>query len=115
MNDPKRELLRHTVATVAYRGGKALRGAPESFAHFRASDSSRTPVQILAHLGDLYDWVLGIARGKQAWNNSTPLAWNQECERFFKTLETFDAYLASDEPLGAPAEKIFQGGIADSL
>ena len=30
-----RQLLRHTVATVAYRGGKAVRGALESFAAFK--------------------------------------------------------------------------------
>jgi|SRR5579862_2222417 len=115
MPDPKRDLIRHVVATIAYRGSKALRNAPESFAGFRASDSSRTPAQILAHLGDLFDWALSIAQGKQAWRDSTPLPWNQECERFFKALEVFDAYLASDAPVAAPLEKIFQGGLADSL
>jgi len=29
--DPSRQLLRHTLATLAYRGGKTLRGAPETF------------------------------------------------------------------------------------
>jgi hypothetical protein len=41
--DPKRELLRHTLATVAYRGGKAVRNAPEGFADFQAGDGTRTP------------------------------------------------------------------------
>jgi hypothetical protein len=115
MPDPKRELLRHIVATIAYRGGKTLRGAPDSFASFKASESTRTPVQILAHIGDLFDWLLSIARGKQAWNNATPLPWSEECERFYQTLEALDAYLASDAPLGATPEKMFQGGLADSL
>src|SRR5947209_3042758 len=115
MADPKRELLRHIVATVAYRGAKALRGAPESFASFRASDSSRTPAQILAHMGDLFDWVLSIAQGKQAWKDSTPLPWTAECARFFNALAALDASLASDAPIAAPIEKIFQGGIADAL
>jgi hypothetical protein len=115
MSDPKRELLRHTVATIAYRGAKALRGAPESFADYHASDSTRTPVQILAHMGDLFDWALTIAQGKQAWQSSTPLPWAQECERFFRSLEAFDAYLATDAPVAAPIEKIFQAGVADAL
>lgn len=110
-----RELLRHSVATVAYRGGKALRGAPESFAKFKAGEKSRTPEQILAHIGDLYDWALSCAKGKQAWHDSKPLPWPQEVERFFKALQAFDDYLASDSPLGYPPEKLFQGGIADSL
>src|SRR5919108_4900866 len=97
--DPKRELLRHTVATVAYRGGKSIRGAPPTFAAFRAGDTTRTPAAILAHIGDLFDWALSIARGAQAWHDSTPLPWDQEVARFHETLARFDEYLASDAPL----------------
>jgi hypothetical protein len=113
--DPKRELLRHTVATVAYRGGKTIRGALPTFASFGAGDTTRTPAGILAHIGDLFDWALSIARGAQAWNNSTPLPWDQEVERFFATLHRFDEYLASDAPLACEPEQLFQGPIADAL
>jgi hypothetical protein len=112
---PTRQLLRHTLATVAYRGGKALRGAPEPFATFRSSDTTRTPAEILAHLGDLYDWALSTAQGKQAWHPSKPLPWNAEVERFFGAVQRFDDYLASGEQLHVSAEKLFQGPIADSL
>ena len=113
--DETRALLRHTVATVAYRGGKAVRGAPASFASFSGDASDRTALKILAHLGDLYDWALTQAQGAEAWKDSTPLEWDREVERFFTALERFDAYLASDAPLAASAEKLFQGAIADSL
>jgi hypothetical protein len=113
--DPKRELLRHAVATIAYRGGKAVRGAPPAFAAFQAADSARTPARILAHIGDLFDWAVSIAKGKQEWHDSAPLEWDREVDRFFETLGRFDAYLASDAPLAASAEQIFQGPIADAL
>ena len=113
--DPTRAFLRHTVATVAYRGGKAVRGAPASFASFSGDGTDRTAVRILAHIGDLYDWALTQAKGAEAWNDSTPLAWDQEVERFHAALQRFDEYLASDAPLAVPAEKLFQGAIADSL
>ena len=113
--DPKREFLRHALATVAYRGGKAVRGAPPTFAAFRASQTSRTPAQILAHLGDLLDWALSIAGGKEAWHNSKPQSWEDAVHRFFTSLKNFDDYLASAEPLHAPAERLFQGPIADAL
>ena len=113
--DEKRALLRHTVATVAYRGGKAVRGAPAEFASFSGDASNRPAVKILAHIGDLYDWALTQATGAEAWNDSTPLEWDREVERFHATLQRFDDYLASDAPLAASAEKIFQGAIADSL
>jgi hypothetical protein len=113
--DPKRELLRHIVATIAYRGGKAVRGAPPAFAAFAVGDKTRTPARILAHVGDLFDWALSIAKGKQAWQDSTPMAWDDEVARFFRTLGAFDAYLASNEALAAPAEQLFQGPLADAL
>ncbi|SRR6266550_2329944 len=113
--DEKRALLRHAVATVAYRGGKAVRGAPPSFASYRADASMRTPVKVLAHIGDLFDWALSQAKGAEAWKDSTPLEWDREVERFFATLQRFDDFLASDAPLAAPPERIFQGAIADAL
>jgi hypothetical protein len=113
--DEKRAFLRHTVATVAYRGGKAVRDAPASFASFSGDGSERTAVKILAHIGDLYDWALSQASGAEAWSDSPPLAWEQEVQRFHSTLQRFDDYLASDAPLAAPPEKLFQGAIADSL
>jgi len=114
-SDPARQLLRHTVATVAYRGAKALRGAPESFANFKSGDSSRTPAKILAHLGDLFDWALSMAQGEMTWRDSEPLPWNAEAERFFSTLKKFDDFLASSKSLKAPIEKLFQGPVADAL
>jgi hypothetical protein len=113
--DPKRELLRHTVATVAYRGGKAVRGAPASFATFSPDQSPRTPAVILAHIGDLFDWALSQARGAEAWHDSTPADWDREVERLFEVLARFDGYLASEAELAVSAEKLFQGAIADAL
>jgi hypothetical protein len=113
--DQTRAFLRHTVATVAYRGGKAIRDVPASFASFSGDHSDRSAVKILAHIGDLYDWALSQAKGEEAWNNATPLTWDREVERFHAALQKFDDYLASGAPLATTAEQLFQGAIADSL
>ena len=113
--DSARQLLRHTVAAVAYRAGKALRGAPDHFASFHIGDKTRTPAQILAHMGDLFDWGLSIAQGQQTWHDSTPLPWNAEIARFYAAVKKFDDHLASAEPLHGSAEGIFQGPVADAL
>lgn len=110
-----RELLRHTVATLAYRAGKAIREAPPTFGSFAVSPGSRTPGQILSHMCDLFDWGLSMARGAQKWQNTTPQTWDADCDRFFRALEAFDDYLASDEPLGTSVERLFQGPIADAF
>ena len=112
---PNRELLRHTLATLAYRGGKAVRGAPAGFSDFRAKEGSRTAGQILAHVGDLLDWAASIAKGKEAWHNSAPQDWQADVARFFAGLQTLDAHLSSDAPLGGTVEQLFQGPIADAF
>src|SRR5262249_18700408 len=88
--DPARQVLRHTLATVAYRGGKAVRNAPESFAHFRIAEGSRTPGEVLAHIGDLMDWALSQAEGKEAWGDSKPLPWTEEVDRVFVAMSALD-------------------------
>lgn len=113
--DSKRELLRHTVATLAYRGGKAVRNAPAGFAEFHAGEGVRTPGQILAHIGDLFDWALSSAMGQEKWNNAKLQPWEQEVARFFAALTKFDEFLASGEPVQVPLENLFQGPIADAL
>jgi hypothetical protein len=111
--DDKRELLRHTIASLAYRASRALDGAPPEFAEF--GEAGRTPVQILAHMGDLFDWALSTAQGKERWHTSRPHPWVTEQQRFFAALHAFDTYLDSNEPLYAAAEALFQGPIADAL
>jgi hypothetical protein len=113
--DAGRQLLRHTLATLAYRGSKTLRGAPDGFAGLKVSESTRTPLAILAHINDLLDWAFHMTQGKQIWSDSTPASWYGEVDRFFDSLRRLDEVLASDHPLGFPPERLFQGPIADAL
>jgi hypothetical protein len=108
-----RELFRHALATVAYRGSKVIRDAPESFGAFEGA--GRKPVEILAHIGDLLEWTLRMARGSTEWKNSAPLGWAEETQRFHTRLAEIDALLASDEAVQAPLERLLQGPIADAL
>jgi len=113
--DEKLELLRHALATLAYRGGKAMRGAPAGFAEFRAAETTRTPGQILAHIGDVMDWALSMAQGQEKWNSSPTLEWERGVSRFHEGLRSLDEYLVSNQPLGVSAELLFQGPVADAL
>lgn len=113
--DPPRQFFRHTLATLAYRTAKAVRGVPEDFAARRFGERTRTPDEVLAHMGDLMDWALSMATGAPAWQDSVPLAWEQEVARFFAALRKFDDVLASEGPLAYPLERLFQGPLADAL
>jgi hypothetical protein len=111
----RRTLLRHTLATLAYRGAKAFRDAPPGFAEVRTLPGSRSAGEILAHIGDLLDWGVGLAQGRHAWKESPVLPWAEGVARFHTSLEKFDTALASADGLGFSAEQLFQGPIADSF
>jgi len=114
--DPTTRLfLRHALATLAYRAGKTVRGTPAAYGEYRASAESPQVKSILAHMGDLMDWVLLMLQGKPKWNNATPLEWSSEIARFFAALKAVDDYLASGAPIAWEPAAVFQGGIADAL
>ena len=115
LTDPKRELLRHMVAAVVYRGRVAVADAPESFATFHAHETTRTPAEILAHIGDLFEGSLHLVKGEMVFLTSEPLAWNEGVKRFLTTARDFDSYLASEAPLACPVERLVQGPIGDAL
>lgn len=56
--DPKRSLLVHLLAAIAYRTQKALRGASPGFAAFDAGNRVRPPRELVRHMTS----VLGYAR-----------------------------------------------------
>lgn len=110
-----KELLRHTLAIVAYRGGKTLRDAPADFASFRAGPTSRSAVEILAHIGDLFAWAEGLSRGDSAWDPIAAGSWQQGVERFFAELQRLDATLQTIALDRVTAERLLQGPLADAL
>jgi hypothetical protein len=113
--DAKREVLRHMVATVAYRGGIAVSGAPEGFAGFRINEGTRAAGEILAHIGDLLEGSFHLLRGELVYLASSPLPWGKEVSRFFSAVKQLDSYLASEAPLACPVEKLVQGPVGDAL
>jgi hypothetical protein len=115
MIDPKRELLRHMVATVAFRGRIAVSGAPPNFAIFKAVESARTPGEILAHIGDLLYGSHFLLKGELVYLESDPLPWDDEIARFFNGVRELDSFLTTDLPLAHPVEKLVQGPIGDAL
>jgi hypothetical protein len=107
--------LRHTLASLAYRAARATENAPPDFAKFGGDGDPRTPVKILAHMGDLMDWGLSLVLNNQVWRNCEPLAWPDEVARFFRALEAFDRGIAASDVSVETANRLFQGPIADAL
>ena len=110
-----RQFLRHATATIAYRGAKTMRGAPSEFAHFKASPTTRTPLEIVAHLGDLLEVSAARLRGPAQWNPQPPDTWDKQVARFHAALHSIDEALASDQPIEVAFGQWYQGPFADAL
>jgi hypothetical protein len=113
--EAKRELLRHAVTTIAFRGGVAIRDMPDDIAGSRVSAQTRSPVEILAHIGDLLVGSRFLLEGKYVEFSSQPLPWADEVERFYAAVKDLDSFLTSETPLAHSPEKMIQGPIGDAL
>ena len=109
-----RLLLRHSLAIIAYRGGKQIRTAPPEFWVYDTGDA-KTPLHILSHISDLIHWALTLASGQGQGQNRTPGTPKQEIERFHSSLAELDAFLGSSAPIMAEIPRLLAGPIADSL
>jgi hypothetical protein len=111
-----RALLRHLVATLAYRAAKVLRDAPSTFAASTVgSGATRQPVRIVAHMADLMAWANTYAQGEVRWTPGGGDDWDTEVQRFFTGLATLDRVLADDSRTVGSVEQIIQGPLADAL
>jgi hypothetical protein len=114
--DPARWLARHALATLAYRASKAVRNAPADFGSFRIGPTTRTPNEILAHMGDLMEWALTMAQDRTQWRETPVLAWAGNVDRLFSAITRFDEFLAGTAEMDTQILlRLFQGPIADAL
>lgn len=115
-NDAARPLIRHLLATIAYRGAKALRGAPPGFDTYLPAGARNTPLMLLSHINDLLEWSGRWCReNDQKFVTAQPAGWEAEVTRFHTALERLDGFLASDAPLTASVPVLFQAPLADVL
>ena len=115
MQTDELRVLRQLTATLAYRAAKVLRDVPPEFARFTCGESTRNPVQIVAHLADLMAWGETIAAGDIKWQAGGSDDWDREVARFFDGLAALDAALAADGPFKGSVDKLIQGPLADAL
>ena len=113
--DDSRRLLQHFLAALAYRTQKALRGAPEAFAEFRAGTHVRTPHELVWHMTGVVGYARTMLRGGTfAPPRLDPFA--AEVARFHDTLALLRDDFA-DPSLAARISdaQFLQGPLADAM
>jgi len=110
-----RQLLQHFLAALAYRTQKALRGAPESFASFRAGSTTRTPKELVWHMTGVIGYARTMFHGGRFTPPEVP-TFAEEVTRFHETLAALSADFG-DPTLEARItdEQFLQGPLSDAM
>lgn len=109
------QLLRHLVATIAYRASIALHGFPREAAARAPIDGARTPLEVLSHLADLMHAAAAMAHGRERQPPVVDVSWEAGEARLYGGLEALDAAIAAGLAPEANVEALLQGPLADAL
>jgi hypothetical protein len=119
MNETEVRILRHLLATLAYRGGKAIRGAQPSFADFQPEGAKNTPLALLSHISDLVEWAhrwtMQATGAAPEYRTAQPKTWREDTGRFHDALASFDKHLASGAAIPDILDSLLQAPIADAF
>jgi len=109
-----RELLRHFLASLAYRTQKALRGAPDDFGELRVAPGVRTPRELVRHMTSVLGYARTLFLGGAYETEPLPdLA--AEVSRFHQMLEELAALLREGVEVSATEQQLLQGPFADAM
>jgi hypothetical protein len=116
-NDAKRDLLRHFLATLAYRCRKVILGAPQNFGDFDAGHGVRKPSEILFHMSGVLLHVHSFLAPQESPRMPLGIgSWEEEVGRFFRVLSELDKSLESGMQWSRRTEEqILQGPLADAM
>ena len=108
-------ILRHLVATIAFRASRALRDTPEDFESVRLAEGGMTARELLLHLSNVMSFALATVSGTERIRHDA-VKWPQEVERFYSLLAQIDTRLAEGASVLAGMDlKLVQGPLADAL
>ena len=111
----KRGIVKHFLASLAYRTQKALRDAPPSFGTFQAIPGMRSPHQIVRHMNDVLNSACRFF-AVESQQLSNLRSFEAEVARFHNTLQELGDHIETETPRkGMTLERILQGPLADAM
>ncbi len=118
--DGRAHLVRHFLASLAYRFHKAVDGAPEGYAKLDAGHGIRPPLDIVHHIGGVLGYakiMLDEGEIAEGYRHEVPdLGWRGLVELVHATLGEMDGLLASQRRFPAERlERLLQGPLSDSM
>lgn len=108
-------ILRHMVASIAYRGSRSLRNPPPGFENIRLADDGMTARELVLHMTNVTAFSLAVVTNTERVRYEA-LDWKGEIDRFYALLGELDARLAEGATMEPGMElKLVQGPLSDAL
>jgi hypothetical protein len=117
MND-KAHMVRHFLASLAYRFHKAVADVPEGFDGLEPGYGIRSPLIIVRHMNGVLGYgKVALETGNVDYYHKHPvLDWNAEVALIHETLQEIDAVLSSGAGIeGERLERLLQGPLSDAM
>lgn len=116
LSEDTTQLLRHLIATIAYRSSKALKTTPHEYRDLRLADGAWTAHELVHHVAV----VLGFCKARLTNTDRERFdreEWDTDVNRFFQMLGDIDDALAKGVSLEKPDDiyRMLQGPLADAL
>ena len=108
-------ILRHMVATIAYRSSRSLRDGPPGFSDVRLPGESKSAAELLLHMTNVLAFALATVTNTDRIRHE-PLEWSGEVDRFYSQLGDLDSKLAGTVEIEPEMDlRLVQGPLSDVL
>ncbi len=107
-------MLRHFIASIAYRATKAMKNAPDTYPNLYIGKGVRTPIRILHHITGVLTYAHSFFEHYDT-TYSDIKSWNEEVDEFYNILSKLDKSLKEDIPSKVTKEQLLQGPLSDSM
>ena len=115
MSPDTTRILRHIVATIAYRASRSLRDAPMRFESESLPGGSKTAAELLLHMTNVLSFAIATVTNTERVRYEG-IPWKDEIDRFYSLLGTLDEQLAAGSLIEPEMElKLVQGPLSDTL
>ena len=108
-------ILRHMVATIAYRSSRSLRDVPAGFSDVRLPGESKSAAELLLHMTNVLAFAIATVTNTERIRHE-PLEWGREVDRFYSQLGDLDSKLAGTVEIEPGMDlRLVQGPLSDVL
>jgi hypothetical protein len=116
MESIESKLLRHFIATIVYRGEKAIKDAPNNYQYMQIGKGVRSPIEILSHISHVLTFAHSVFEQYDSLESAQVGTWEEEIMRFYEIVGKLDKSLSKGLPIrDRIAEKLLQGPLSDAM